>query len=97
MAEAALSNIVEARRFRRRFREIETCDCAALTPRDEIEPAPSLQIGCSRTGATATRSVQDSADPQHRLVEQTCQFGEVTCTEAPDPTAGPASRTSSFG
>jgi hypothetical protein len=66
-----------------RFRKIETYDRAAVAPRDQIQPARSVQVSGLRTGASAARSKQHPANPQHSLVEQTRQFGEVTCSEAP--------------
>jgi len=69
MVEAALANVVKARRSSLRFREIETRDRDALTPRDKIEPARSREIAAPRTSASATRPTQYSGDRQHSLVE----------------------------
>ena len=82
MAKALLANILVARLPGLRFRVIETCDRAAVA-RDEIQPACSIHIAGTRTGASAACSEQYPAYPQHSLVEQTRQFGEVTCSEAP--------------
>jgi hypothetical protein len=89
MVEAALSDVVKARRSSLRLREIETRDCAALTPRDEIEPARGFEIAAPRTSAAAKCPTQYSGDPQHSLVEQTSQVCEVTCSEASRPDGRP--------
>ena len=82
MVEAALADVIKARCSSSRIREIETRDRAALTPRDEIEPARSLEIADPRTSAWATRPTQYLGDPPHGLVEQARQVREVTCREA---------------
>jgi hypothetical protein len=85
MMEAAVSDVVKARRSNLRLREIETRDRAALTPRDEIEAARSLEIAAPRTSASTKCPKQYPGDPQHGLVEQTSQVCEVTCSEASRP------------
>ena len=69
MVETALADVEKAWRLSLRLREIETRDRAALTPRNEIEPARSLEIAAPRTSGWATRPTQYPGDPQHGLVE----------------------------
>src|SRR5215831_15770118 len=89
MVEAVLADIVESPLSGLRFREIETSDCAALIPRNEIQTARSLQLAAARTGASSARTKQHPADPQHSLIEQARQFGEVARREAPRADSGP--------
>ncbi len=89
MVEAVQADVVKPGRSNLRLREIETRDRAALTPRDEIEPARSLEIAALRTSASATRPTQYPGDPQHSLVEQTSQICEVTGSEASRPDGRP--------
>lgn len=90
MVEALLADVDEACHFGLRFRDVETCDCAAVSPRHEIKSASSVQLARSRPRASAPCPGKYPTDPHYGLVEQARQFGEIARRESSRPDGWPA-------